>query len=199
MHKNVAERFGRHSKVKTTTSPSHVKISPSLSSELRMPCEPSATTLGERHARALSVGRQMPRTRTSVPRPLGSKIPLLLRRIHRAGDPRTPGRRRRSFREFNEFRPANFFSSPWTFSPPLHAVAAGCPNFIPRLKSPRLTSWGRKLGRGERGRGTDRRDAITVSLISPLPLPSLRDHDLGGGPRMSNFRDDARLGSIAAL
>ena len=87
-----------------------------------------------------SVGRQMPRTRTSLPRPIRSKIPLLLRRIHRAGDPRTPGRRRRSFREFNEFRPANFFSSPWTFSPPLHAVAAGCPNFIPRLKSPRLTS-----------------------------------------------------------
>ena len=58
---------------------------------------------------------------------------------------------------------------------------------------------GEKIGPRRKGK-EDRKDAITVSLISPLPFPPFfHAHDLGGGPRMSNFRDDARLGSIDAL
>ena len=85
----------------------------------------------------------------------------------------------------------------------IFAAAARSSSGLPKLHSSfevaPTNELGEKIGPRRKGKGTDRRDAITVSLISPLPLPPLRDHDLGGGPRMSNFRDDARLGSIAAL
>ena len=58
MHKNVAERFGRHSKVKTTTSPSHVEISPS--SRPNSECHVSRPPRLSEGDTSLSVGRQMP-------------------------------------------------------------------------------------------------------------------------------------------
>ena len=58
-----------------------------------------------------SVGRQMPER----PSP-GLSVPRF--RCFYDGYTARGIQRRRSFREFNEFRPANIFSSSWTFSPP---------------------------------------------------------------------------------
>ena len=143
MHKNVAERFGRHSKVKTTTSPSHVKISPSLPSELRMPCEPSATTLGERHARAPSVGRQM------LLRPLCSKIPLLLRRIHRAGIHGSPANDDGRFQSLMSF--ALPISSPLRGH--FRCSSGGLPKLHSSFEVAPTNELGEKIGPRRKGKG----------------------------------------------
>ena len=150
-----------------------------------MPCEPSATTLGERHARAPSVGRQM------LLRPLCSKIPLLLRRIHRAGIHGSPANDDGRFQSLMSF--ALPISSP--LRGPFRCSSSGLPKLHSSFEVAPTNELGEKIGPRRKGKGTGGMQSRCLSLV---PLPS-HAHDLGGGPRMSNFRDDARLGSIAAL